>query len=81
MKPGWLAGIRTPFHLLLLAGGCVWLSAGSEAAAGDPGGFRYFVGIVENPSVPEIRRSDGQLEQIKALVVVRAPPTDVQAAQ
>lgn len=34
-----------------------------------PGGFQYFVGIVGNPSVPDIRWSDGQLEQIKALGV------------
>ena len=69
MKSGWLAGIRFPLHLLLLAGGWAWLSAKLEAAPGDPGGFRYFVGIVGNPSVPDIRWSDEQLEQIKALGV------------
>jgi len=34
-----------------------------------PGGFHYFVGIVGNPSVPDIRWSDEELEQIKALGV------------
>ena len=34
-----------------------------------PGGFKYFVGIVGNPSVPDISWSDEQLEQIKALGV------------
>lgn len=34
-----------------------------------PGGFEYFVGIVGNPSVPDISWSDEQLEQIKALGV------------
>jgi hypothetical protein len=35
----------------------------------NPGGFQYFVGIVGNPSVPDISWSDEQLEQIKALGV------------
>ena len=34
-----------------------------------PGGFEYFVGIVGNPSVPDISWSDDELEQIKALGV------------
>ncbi len=34
-----------------------------------PGGFEYFVGIVGNPSVPDISWSDEQLEQIKSLGV------------
>jgi hypothetical protein len=34
-----------------------------------PGGFKYFVGIVGNPSVPDISWSDEELEQIKALGV------------
>ena len=37
--------------------------------AKQPGGFKYFVGIVGNPSVPDIRWSDEELEQIKALGV------------
>jgi len=37
--------------------------------AAQPGGFKYFVGIVGNPSVPDIRWSDEELEQIKALGV------------
>ena len=37
--------------------------------AAQPGGFQYFVGIVGNPSVPDIRWSDDELEQIKALGV------------
>jgi hypothetical protein len=40
-----------------------------KAAAARPGGFTYFVGIVGNPSVPDIRWSDEELEQIKALGV------------
>jgi hypothetical protein len=34
-----------------------------------PGGFKYFVGIVGNPSVPDISWSDEELERIKALGV------------
>jgi len=34
-----------------------------------PGGYEYFVGIVGNPSSPDIRWSDEQLTQIKALGV------------
>ena len=34
-----------------------------------PGGFEYFVGIVGNPSVPDISWSDDELEQIKSLGV------------
>ena len=34
-----------------------------------PGGFGYFVGIVGNPSVPDISWSNDELEQIKALGV------------
>jgi hypothetical protein len=41
-------------------------SAGAPSA---PGGFKYFVGIVGNPSVPDISWSDEQLEQIKGLGV------------
>ncbi len=40
-----------------------------SAVATRPGGFEYFVGIVGNPSVPDIAWSDEQLEQIKALGV------------
>ena len=43
--------------------------AASAAVAAQPGGFQYFVGIVGNPSVPEISWSDEELEQIKALGV------------
>ena len=41
----------------------------SDSGAGTTGGFKYFVGIVGNPSVPDISWSDEQLEQIKALGV------------
>jgi len=34
-----------------------------------PAGFKYFIGIVGNPSVPDISWSDEELEQIKALGV------------
>lgn len=45
------------------------LSDGALAATQRPGGFEYFVGIVGNPSVPDISWNDEQLEQIKALGV------------
>ena len=41
----------------------------NSAALSQPGGFKYFVGIVGNPSVPDISWSDEELEQIKALGV------------
>lgn len=41
----------------------------AKAAPARPGGFQYFVGIVGNPSVPDIRWDDEQLEQIKSLGV------------
>ena len=41
----------------------------NSPVAKQPGGFKYFVGIVGNPSVPDIRWSDEELEQIKALGV------------
>ncbi len=43
--------------------------AASDGGAGATGGFKYFVGIVGNPSVPDISWSDEELEQIKALGV------------
>jgi hypothetical protein len=59
---------------------CLWLALASAAppplhsaaavpVATQPGGFKYFVGIVGNPSVPDISWSDEELEQIKALGV------------
>ena len=41
----------------------------NSATLSQPGGFKYFVGIVGNPSVPDISWSDEELEQIKALGV------------
>ena len=41
----------------------------NSAALSQPGGFQYFVGIVGNPSAPDISWSDEELEQIKALGV------------
>ena len=56
--------------------GCVIISlpAGRTPAAGEPkaegpGGYRYFVGIVGNPSVPDISWSDDELTRIKELGV------------
>jgi hypothetical protein len=40
-----------------------------ESGMSTPGGFKYFVGIVGNPSVPDISWSDEELEQIKGLGV------------
>ena len=49
--------------------GALNISAASSAVNSKPGGFQYFVGIVGNPSVPDISWSDEELEQIKALGV------------
>jgi len=54
--------------LLLLAMTGLSLSA-SDSKTNTMGGFNYFVGVVGNPSVPDISWSDEQLEQIKALGV------------
>lgn len=43
-------------------------SSGRRAADG-PAGFKYFIGIVGNPSVPDVSWSDEQLVQIKTLGV------------
>jgi len=55
--------------LPLLAGDADPEPAGNLPVATHPGGFKYFVGIVGNPSVPDISWSDVELEQIKALGV------------
>jgi hypothetical protein len=57
----WILGI--------VSAGTVILGGEAARAGSSPGGFQYFVGIVGNPSVPDIRWSDEQLEQIKALGV------------
>lgn len=44
-------------------------TAAPAVVTSQPGGFEYFVGIVGNPSVPDISWSDDQLGQIKALGV------------
>lgn len=44
-------------------------SKDSASVATAPGGFKYFVGIVGNPSVPDISWSDDELDQITALGV------------
>ncbi len=60
----------TTFALLLGASLTLpsFASAPSEPSR-KPGGYDLFVGIVGNPSVPDISWSDEQLEQIKALGV------------
>ena len=45
------------------------LLAAEPCTARNPGGFKYFVGIVGNPSVPDISWSDEELAQIKTLGV------------
>ncbi len=45
------------------------LLAAEPRTARNPGGFKYFVGIVGNPSVPDISWSDEELAQIKTLGV------------
>lgn len=53
---------------------CAVLVAGGRTTVGEPGadgpgGYRYFVGIVGNPSVPDISWSDEELTRIKDLGV------------
>ena len=61
---GLALAVAQPLQLTPAAG-----SAAAAPVAKRPGGFIYFVGIVGNPSVPDIRWSDDQLEQIKSLGV------------
>jgi hypothetical protein len=56
--------------LALAAGSALVIAA--ESASGpmeNPGGYEYFIGIVGNPSSPDISWSDEQLTKIKALGV------------
>ena len=67
---GLVAGLAAARSLHLAAADVsTTVPAASAAVAAQPGGFKYFVGIVGNPSVPEISWSDEELEQIKALGV------------
>ena len=59
-----LAGI-----LLALAVALPLQSAAADTPASNQGGFKYFVGIVGNPSVTDISWSDEELGQITALGV------------
>jgi hypothetical protein len=65
-------GLQTLGLAIVLCWG-VALQSGLQGAESrtlrDPGGFKYFVGIVGNPSVPDISWSDKELCQIKALGV------------
>lgn len=65
-------GLQTLGLVAVLCWGVV-LQSGLQAAEPrtlrNPGGFKYFVGIVGNPSVPDISWSDEELAQIKALGV------------
>ena len=66
----WLfMAIAGALPLPLLAGDADPAPVGKLPVATQPGGFKYFVGIVGNPSVPDIRWSDEEVEQIKALGV------------
>ncbi len=62
-----LAAARAPY--LAAADASAAEAPAGAAVAARPGGFQYFVGVVGNPSVPEISWSDEALEQIKALGV------------
>jgi len=63
----WVSAVVAAAVILpLLAGGG---PAASEPGATAPGGYRYFVGIVGNPSVPDISWSDDELTRIKDLGV------------
>ena len=55
--------------LLALAAGLPLQDAAADPPASKQGGFKYFVGIVGNPSVTDISWSDEELGQIKSLGV------------
>ncbi len=61
-------GLALPLRLSAAESAPVMAAVGGPVAV-QPGGFKYFVGIVGNPSVPDISWSDEELEQIKALGV------------
>lgn len=73
----WIASALTALPLLAVAAiACLGSAlhgdeppAASGQAATEPGGYRLFVGIVGNPSVPDISWSDDELTQIKQLGV------------
>lgn len=54
---------------LLVSAGTNSTSMKNGSGTSSPGGYKYFIGIVGNPSVPDISWSDEELEQIKALGV------------
>ena len=60
------ATVATCVVLSLLATGT---PSADEPRTDGPGGYRYFVGIVGNPSVPDISWSDEELTRIKELGV------------
>ncbi|MEI8290627.1 MAG: hypothetical protein WCH99_14255 [Verrucomicrobiota bacterium] len=60
---------RTALVLSLLTQLTSYSSADDAPVMERPGGFQYFVGIVGNPSVPDISWSNDELEKIKALGV------------
>jgi len=61
-----VATVAVSIVLSLLAAGT---PSADEPRADGPGGYRYFVGIVGNPSVPDISWSDEELTRIKELGV------------
>ena len=61
-------GLALPLRLSAAESAPATVTVGGPVAV-QPGGFKYFVGIVGNPSVPDISWSDEELEQIKALGV------------
>ena len=60
------ATVAVSVVLSLLAAG---MPSADEPRPDGPGGYRYFVGIVGNPSVPDISWSDEELTRIKELGV------------
>jgi hypothetical protein len=56
------------FAFMVMGLDCLSETSWRSEATG-PAGFKYFIGIVGNPSVPDISWSDEELEQIKALGV------------
>ena len=71
-------GSRRTAIRTLAVGLVVTIAAGRTSAVGEelvvapmknPAGYEYFIGIVGNPSSPDISWSDDELTQIKALGV------------
>jgi hypothetical protein len=66
----WTVQWRSRIAGCLLGAALVGTAANAPSGSlRSPGGFKWFVGVVGNPSAPEISWSDDELERIKALGV------------